>query len=341
MKKIFKFLIAAIFAAVSTASYAQWNVSGHKFLDNWSVGVNGGVTTNLNDWDKPNGGLWGVTLTKGITPAFALEFEGQAGMNNNANWNVPHSSNVFDNLSVTAAGKVNLFNLFFGYAGKPRFFEIDFRGGAGYMCGYYPENNNNSMIAKTGLDFNFNVGKERAMTITVRPAVVFKGDNGDAWCDNSNKVVYAHNATAQITAGLVYHFGNKSYKNHYFTTVPPVIKTVEKIKVVEKVVEKVIENEKVVEKVVDKVRVVTFAFDSFVLTDEAKAILNGIDAGTTVTVLGYASPEGKASYNQKLSEHRALAVRDYLNNRGVNVAKAEGVGVKDKASQRIAVVTVE
>ena len=65
MKKITS-LVIALFAMATTAS-AQYNVSGHRFFDNWSIGIDGGVTTNLHDFDTPNGGIAGLQLTKDVS----------------------------------------------------------------------------------------------------------------------------------------------------------------------------------------------------------------------------------------------------------------------------------
>ena len=168
--------------AMAMASSAQY--TGHKFFDNWSIGVEGGVSTNLHDWDKPNGGVAGINFTKGITPVLSLEFQGQVGFNDDANWNwAVKSANVVDNVSVYANTKINLMNWFGGYKGAPRLFEIQARGGVGYTRFFWPSfdgittessNDLNRCNFKFGLDFDFNLGKQKAWTISVRPAVILK-----------------------------------------------------------------------------------------------------------------------------------------------------------------------
>ncbi|MBR3857502.1 MAG: hypothetical protein IKM68_05910, partial [Bacteroidaceae bacterium] len=111
MKKIT--LVIAMFA-MAMASSAQY--TGHKFFDNWSIGAEGGVSTNLHDWDTPNGAVAGINFTKGITPVLSLEFQLQAGFNDDPNWNwAAKSSNVVDNASIYANTKINLMNWFGGY----------------------------------------------------------------------------------------------------------------------------------------------------------------------------------------------------------------------------------
>ena len=87
--------------------------------------------------------------------------------------------------------------------------------------------------------------------------------------------------------------------------------------------------------VTDKV-VVTFAQDSSELTAEAKAVLDQVKAGSTVSVVGATSPEGTSARNSVLSVERANAVADYLKSRGVNVVAAEG-----NEAGRVAIVTIK
>ena len=348
MKKFTLLMAAALtFAASASAQY-----TGHKWTDNWSIGVDGGVGTNLRDWDTPNGALVGIQLTKGITPVVSFEISAQAGINNNANWNGMHSVNILDNVNLLGSAKFNLMNLFCGYKGEPRLFEIQARTGVGYMRYFFPEfvgnptdsrNDLNRGVAKFGFDFDFNLGAEKAWTVSLRPAVIMKTSR-DFWgCDNGNKDRYGHNAQAQITAGVTYHFLTSNGTRHFVTVSPQ-----EVTKLVEKVVEKPVD--RVVEKVVEKsvvtnngsnTVVVEFAQSKYNLTDAAKAKLNEIAKGSVVVLDAYASPEGSKSFNQKLSQNRADAVKKYLQDRGVKVDGANAHGSTGKDSQRIVYVRVK
>lgn len=345
MKKITSLAVALL--AVAFSASAQYNVSGHKFFDNWSIGVDGGVSTNLHDWDNPNGGVVGLQLTKAITPVISVEIAGQMGFNNNANWNIPHSGTAVDNATGLLSAKVNLMNWWGGYKGQPRVFEIQTRLGAGYMrdfntAGDIPAGRQNAGIVKAGLDFDFNLGSKKAWALSLRPAVVMKTNNGDAWCDNSSACTkYTHNALFQATAGITYRF-KTSNGSHNFVAVAPV----EVTRVVEKIVEKPVE--KIVEKRVEvpgkttaNIYVVEFQQNSSVLSSAAKATLNEVDTNATVALDAYASPEGAKAYNQKLSQRRADEVKKYLEGRGVKVASATGHGAESKSSQRIVYVRVK
>ncbi|MHA7817551.1 MAG: OmpA family protein [Pseudohaliea sp.] len=69
---------------------------------------------------------------------------------------------------------------------------------------------------------------------------------------------------------------------------------------------------------------VNFAFDSAELDAASRRALDGIvdtvkaHGGLTLGVIGHTDSTGPEAYNQKLSERRAAAVRDYLVSRGVN-----------------------
>lgn len=363
MKKITSLVIAFFVMAISAS--AQYNVSGHRFFDNWSIGVDGGITTNLHDFDKPHGGIAAIQLTKGITPVFSLQAEVQAGFNNWSNWNVSHSASVVDNVTAAMLAKVNLMNWFGGYKGAPRLFEISPKFGVGYMHYFYPDgcyynhdqNFRNAAVSKLGIDFDFNLGEKKAWTLSVKPAVVFDmthanetdgGNTGkyigpkDMWgCDNhSGCGQFTHAATFQVTAGVTYHF-KTSNKSHHFTTVEPVVieKTIEKI--VEKPVEKIKEVRVEVTKNVGNTYVVEFAQNKSILTGTAKATLNDVPANATVSLDAYASPEGSKAYNKKLSQKRADEVKKYLEARGIKVVSATAHGAESDSSNRVVYVRVK
>ena len=128
MKKFFT--IIALGATVLTAG-AQKSVQGAGFFDNWSVGLVGGgiLPTTHTSFDKFRA-TYGVELTKQITPVFALG--GQFLANNNTT----ASRTVFDQSNLSLLGKVNFSNLFCGYNGQPRLFEVEGVVGAGWGHDY-------------------------------------------------------------------------------------------------------------------------------------------------------------------------------------------------------------
>jgi outer membrane protein OmpA-like peptidoglycan-associated protein len=83
---------------------------------------------------------------------------------------------------------------------------------------------------------------------------------------------------------------------------------------------------------------VLFAFDKAVLTPEGKTAIDSMVIAKLATmtkldvvlVTGYTDRIGTEAYNQKLSERRADAVRDYLVSKGVDKAKIEAIGLGEK-----------
>ncbi len=79
-------------------------------------------------------------------------------------------------------------------------------------------------------------------------------------------------------------------------------------------------------------RGVNFAFDSAVLTDEAKEILGDVaviikDAANGVALQGWTDSVGTEAYNKALSQRRAESVKAYLVQEGLDAGKIEAKGM--------------
>ena len=115
-------------------------------------------------------------------------------------------------------------------------------------------------------------------------------------------------------------------------------------KVVEKVVEKPVIKEvikEVVKENVEKVPgtcIANFGVNSAEIRNTAD--LDAIPAGSTVEIVGYASPEGASNANMTLAQRRADSVAKYLEKKGVKVARSTAKG-EDLSDFRIAIVTVK
>ncbi|MDE6928384.1 MAG: OmpA family protein, partial [Muribaculaceae bacterium] len=107
-------LVAALALGAMTAS-AQ-GIEQSSFFDNWSLGLDGGVTTPMNHaafWGDMRG-VAGLHLDKQITPVFGLGVEATAAVNTSSWRNYVHSTTAFDQSYVGAYATVDLFNLFGG-----------------------------------------------------------------------------------------------------------------------------------------------------------------------------------------------------------------------------------
>jgi OOP family OmpA-OmpF porin len=75
-----------------------------------------------------------------------------------------------------------------------------------------------------------------------------------------------------------------------------------------------------------------FAFDSANIDDTNNALIQQVVAllkqyrASQIRIIGHASSEGSASYNQKLSEQRANAVRQAIVAAGIDADRVEAVG---------------
>lgn len=196
MKKFIAFM--AMGAMVLTAN-AQKTVQGSGFYDNWSAGVvAGGITpTTHSAFFKNMRATYGVELTKQITPVFALGAQFMAANN------VSESATVFDASNLSLLGKFNVSNAIWGYQGKPRFFEVEAVVGAGWGRNYYNASAGSSfnyMTTKYGFNLNFNLGKKKIWTLSLKPSIVYNMDNGKTSPScNINK------SAIELLAGATYH----------------------------------------------------------------------------------------------------------------------------------------
>jgi hypothetical protein len=339
MKKFI--LMLALFSAVLGAN-AQIATQNANALDNISVGVTAGVSTPL-DFNSvfPLNTNVGLKVQKDFTPAFGVQLEGLAVLNDN------HFSDIKTSVKATNVGVNGLFNLsniFGGYKGTPRTFEVSTVTGIGWLHTW--NTSANFLSAKTGLDLAFNLGKKKATSVVFTPAVYW----------NLNKVGHIHfdkhNAQLALNLSLIYHFKTSNGTHHFKTyDVGAMIDEINRlngaleecekrepqVRIVEKIVEVPVTNDVATVKAGNESWVVSFATASSVLTNEAKFVLNQVGNDAIVDVIGTASPDGSAEFNQKLSEKRAATVADYLTKRGVKVNSWEGKGV-DPESGRAAIV---
>lgn len=372
MKKILSVL--ALGAAVMTAN-AQQAYVGNKFADNWSLGVvAGGVTKTTHNafW----GGMrptYGLELTKSLTPVFGLGI--QAKVNNNTTG----AKTAFDQVDAALLGKVNLFNLFAGYNGTPRLFEVEAAVGLGLGHNFGGMDDENFMFSKYGLNFNFNLGESKAWTVSVKPSIVYDM--------TSNHKAYWHNvnrSNIELLAGVTYHFKSSNGKHHFTnmreydqaevdglnakindlrSTVASKDNTIgtkdAEIRNLQQQLNAA-RNSNNGEKC-DK-NCSASGLETIVIFRQGKATIDGSqalnverianmlknDKNATVVVKGYASPEGSASFNKRLAQKRADAVKKLLVKKykvDANRIKAEGQGVGSMFSKpawnRVSISTVQ
>ncbi len=243
MKKII--LTLALLMGVFAAQ-AQ-SLEQNKFFDNMSVTLKGGVIMPFQGyafWPSARG-IFGLEIRKQLTPVFGLGVEGEATINTTSwekepNFWGPKSPNIIDHTLAGMFGTVNLSNLFGGYKGIPRVFEIEGVFGAGWLHAFHRAgesadcygNDYDSWYTKAGANLNFNFGESRAWTFSLKPAVVWdmNGDIMQAFRNNlpartidgphaDLSKMNANHAAVELEAGITYHFKG-SNGERYITFCP-------------------------------------------------------------------------------------------------------------------------
>lgn len=362
MKKIFSLIIAI----VATLPVLAQPLVESKIYDNLSLTVKGGVTTPLTDPVDHFRSVVGLEFEKMITPVFGIGVEGEWTINTSK------STTVFDHQYVGAYGVTNLMNLFGSYNGSPRFFEVETVLGAGwghaYNSGSYDEN---VFVTKTGLNINFNLGKVKEWTLSLKPAVVWNMSKVPCVDDLTYVNYDARRATLQLQAGVTYHFGNTN-GTHHFTKCDKVATQAE----IDEMNNKINDLRKQMqddhnyyhdvirqlneanyrlskelqdcnnrpEKVVEVVNMppVQFMINSAKIQETSQSALKYmadeiLSQDVSYIVIGYASEEGESDYNKRLSLKRAEAIRDILVEYGVPADRliVEGFGETTEFSEEV------
>lgn len=304
-----------------------------KSYDNWYIGANAGVATKTthNKWLKNANANAGVRVGRWFTPAFGLEVESNAYFDNNP---MASTGTIVKYLNTALGATVNLGNWWFGYTGEPRTFEVIAVPALGWGHFFGQEGkciqNLNDMNMKLALDFAFNVDKKKSLQVYFEPALLYN-------LYGNSKVtpltMTSDRSYVQFNVGIIYKFKNTN-GTHNFKYAEPLVQTIidndEIDRLNERINDLMAENEELknrpakIEKIVETNDVlafnpvVVFAQSSSYIEKKQYAnieklanYLKSNDKATAV-ITGYASTEGTAKLNQKLSEARAEAVKHAL-----------------------------
>ena len=370
-----KSIILSAFVLAALAANAQTTVQGSKFTDNWSIELKTGIITPVSHsaFFKNARPALGIEFTKQLTPVFGLGVQGMGYINTS------NSKTAFDASDLSLLGKVNLMNLFAGYTGVPRIFEVEAVAGAGWLH-YYMDGPGdvNSWSSRFGMNFNFNLGEAKAWTIGVKPALVY-----DMQGDHNRSRFNVNNAAFELTAGVAYHFGGSNGSHHFTlaklydpaeisdlnnsinnlrsqvgskdsqlaTTTRQVNELQSELdacrnKVVP--VETVIKTDRIPESVITFRQGKSVVDASQLPNVERIASYLKKHPDANVIIKGYASPEGNLEFNKKLAKARAEAVESILVKKykiDSTRVSAEGQGIGDMFTDpdwnRVSICTID
>ena len=212
-------LAAATFAANVSAQNTV--ITSNKFGDNWYVGINAGVATNVKEsYDGAGNGFFkalaptvGVRVGKNLTTVFGLAAEGNIFTQTNEKWDATSGKTLIEAMSTNLLGTFNLSNLFGKYQGSPRAFEVIALGGFGWAHQFNHNDHQNAVTSKAALDFAFNLGAAKAIQLYIEPSInynlISSGSSFEAIKYDLNR---AHVA---LKAGLNYKFGNSNGTHNF------------------------------------------------------------------------------------------------------------------------------
>ena len=371
-----KMIFLTMFALGALSISAQTTViEGGGFWDNWSIGIQGGGTMKMNGtgFFKSARPVFGLSIGKQWTPILGTDIQGLGYVNTS------DSRTMIDASDVSLVGRMNLMNLFAGYEGMPRMFEIETVTGLGWLHHYMNgSDDTNDLSARVGLNFNFNLGDDAAWTLGIKPAVVYNltGNYPD------RKVVFNRDkANMEILVGLTYHFAGSNGNRHFalVNAVDPIafmamneeindlreIVAAKDIELVGLADELLVVQNQLNEARAQKAQasgdtlniiesVGAFRFNQSAIETSQMPSIEHVAAylknhsGVNVTVNGYASPEGTETYNLQVSQRRADAVKDILVKKyGISADRINAIGhgvgdiFSEPAWNRVGICTID
>ena len=376
-------LAAATFAANVSAQNTA--ITSNKAGDNLYIGINAGAATDMTKFayenDAKGAGFLkgfapnvGIRVGKNLTTVFGLAAEGNVYFASSKKSSL-YSNTFIDALNVNLLGTFNLSNLFAGYPGEPRAFEVIALGGFGWGHAFqHTSNKLNSLNSKVALDFAFNLGAEKAWQLYIEPAAIFGLQNWAGGNAGKDDMKYdSRKGMFQLNVGLNYKFGNSNGTHNF--AVAQLRDQAEIDQLNAKINELRADNSNKDNRIAQDGRTISDLqaklkacqnqpkataatavaaapkeefLEPQVIFAQGKSTINAAgDAALQqvanylkanpdqkVLVRGYASPEGNAELNQKLSVARAEAAKNALVKKykiAADRITAEGLGVSEAA----------
>ncbi len=372
-QKTMKKILTLCAAAVMAGSAAAQTVDESKFLDNWYVGVNVGasVKTTHTAWFKNLNPEAGVRVGKWFTPVYGVAAEADFYFRNRP---YPNSGTFIRATNVNLLGTINATNLFLGYKGEPRVFEVIPVAGIGALHSFnaHGGKNVNTFRTKVGVDFAFNLGEKKAWQVYVEPSINWSLYNNYQPTDGMNFNI--NKSAMQLKVGVNYKFKG-SNGSHNFTIAQ--VRDQSEIDGLNSQINSLRSNlnskdSELAAAKQENANLKQALADCQKKTNEVKYVKPATATNLQPTVLfrqgkttidpaqyapielianymrknkdakveikGYASPEGSAEINARIAQQRADAVKNALINKykiSASRLKATGMGATDKLFEQV------
>ena len=308
-----------------------------------------------------------LIVGKNFTPVFGLRAEGVVRFNchgadrSECRW--VGTGKFVNGLDVNLLGTFNLNNAIAGYKGEPRKLEFIALYGFGWSHAF-AGNHTNGINSKAGLEIAYNLGSKKQWQIFVEPSITYLMQGYGSWAGATPFEYNLNRANLDLKAGIIYKLPTSNGTHNF---------AIEQLRDQAEIdalnaqinglrgdldaannanaqkdaqiaqLKKALadcENKPVVEaKAANLQPSVIFRQGKSVIDKAqeanvemiAKYMKNNKDA--KIKISGYASPEGPAELNQKLSEQRAEAVKNMLVKKykvAADRLTTEGLGATDK-----------
>ena len=353
-------MLAVAMLTVS-ASAQKTAVTANKAGDNWYIGINAGVATPMNKFRSNLGGgedfgfmkgvspEFGVRVGKNLTTVFGLALDINNYFGNKSDSKSMFGSKTFINSTdFDILSTWNLSNLFGGYQGQPRKFEVIALAGGGYSRAWAQKQG--GINAKLAFDLALNLGDAKQWQVYLEPGVVL-GQPYPHYANPFRKTEFLFNGKKwngafSLKLGVNYKFGTSNGTHNFKieelrdqAEIDALNAKINELRgdvdakngqlnaanqTINDLKKKLAECEARPTQIVEEKKETTL--QPIVIFRQGKSTIDAAQYASVemvakylknhpeskVLVKGYASPEGKAELNQKLSEARATAVANAL-----------------------------
>ena len=293
---------------------------------------------------------FGIRLGKNLTTVFGLALDVNAYFLNKSDSKSMFGSKTFINATdFDILSTWNLSNAFAGYKGEPRAFEVIALVGGGYSRAWAEKQG--GINAKAAIDFAFNLGAAKQWQLYIEPGVVL-GQPYPQYANPFRKNVYdgtgskKWNGAFSLKAGINYKFGTSNGTHNFKVEelrdpaeIDALNAKINELRsdvdakngqlnaanaTINDLKKKLADCEARPTQIVEEKKETTL--QPIVIFRQGKSTIDAAQYASVemvakylknhpeskVLVKGYASPEGPAELNQKLSEARATAVANAL-----------------------------